>query len=310
MSGFELRGVRCGLPTIRSRGGFGCSCRVPHRRKVSLFGCIVWALGALLGAHSPVGAQSAQKPNRTAQTTQVEEIYVARSVRESRVAPTEFCAQAKTGFNSDSFEYRYTLRSIATRASDGRMVNANIRRIGAGHGCFGRTADPAILNFYLDLNLGKTAFRGTGACRQTKSDFPERGLIVWRCFLNLSDPLGQYVGGQLTSNTITSLKDVGVETDPPGYTQSSIATIRLWKTRRMLRRPSWAVRLYAPSRRSPDGRRAGQLISNREKRYGGAGDADPIFASVWHERPPRDRVHCAAPSVRRCNSAAYDPARP
>jgi len=121
----------------------------------------------------------------------------------------------------------------AARAADGptRATDANIKPIGSGHGCFGRTADPAIINFYLDLHLGNTALRGIGDCRQAKSDFPERGLIAWRCFLNLSDPLGRYVGGQLTTNTIKSLKDVGLETDPPGYTQASIATIRLWKKR-------------------------------------------------------------------------------
>jgi hypothetical protein len=207
-------------------------CRVPHWRKINLLRCTVWTLGALLGTHSPIGAQIPTRGNRPGPTAQAEEIYVARSVRESRVAPAEFCAQSKTGFKADLFEDQYTLRSIATSASDGRMVNANVRTIGEGHACFGRTADPAILNFYLDLHLGKTALRGTGDCRQTKSDFPERGLVVWRCFVDLSDPLGRYVGGQLTSNTITSLNDLGVETNPPGYTQSSIATIRLWKARR------------------------------------------------------------------------------
>jgi hypothetical protein len=46
-----------------------------------------------------------------------------------------------------------------------------------------------------------------------------------------SDPLGRYVGGQLTFNTIRSLRNVGLETDPPGNTQPSMTTIRLWKKR-------------------------------------------------------------------------------
>jgi hypothetical protein len=198
---------------------------------VNAFGCMLWALVALLGTQSLARAQNTQKAGQTGQPAQVEEIYIARSVRESRVAPTEYCAQAKTGFNSDYFEDQYTFRSTATRASDGRMVDANIKTIGSGHGCYGRTADPAILNFYLDLQLGHTALRGIGDCRLAKSDFPERGLIALHCFLNLSDPLGRYVGGQLTTNSIKSLKDIGLETDPLGYTQPSIATIRLWKKR-------------------------------------------------------------------------------
>lgn len=207
------------------------SCRVSHWINVNAFGCMLWALGVLPGTQSLARAQNTQKAGRTAQAAQVEEIYIARSVRESRVAPTEYCAQAKTGFNSDYFEDQYTFRSTATRASDGRMVDANIKAIGSGHACFGRTVDPAILNFYLELQLGRIALRGIGDCRQSKSDFPERGLIALHCFLNLSDPLGRYVGGQLTTNSIKSLKDVGLETDPLGYTQPSIATIRLWKKR-------------------------------------------------------------------------------
>lgn len=184
---------------------------------------IIWALGALLGTQSLAQAQNTQKDRPAA-----EEIYVVRSVRESRIAPTDFCAQAKTGFNS-TFEDHYTLRSTATRSSDGRMVDTNVKTIGTVHGCIGPTADPAILNVYLDVVLGRTAFSGTGDCRQTKSDFPERGLSEFHCFLNLSDPLGHYVGGLLTSSSMTSLKSLGAETDPPGYTQTSIATIPLWR---------------------------------------------------------------------------------
>jgi hypothetical protein len=76
--------------------------------------------------------------------------------RESRIVPTEFCAQAKVGFKS-TVEDQYTFRSTATRTSDGRMVDTNVKTIGSGHGCIGQTADRAIDNFYLDLQLGKTA---------------------------------------------------------------------------------------------------------------------------------------------------------
>jgi hypothetical protein len=212
------------------------SCRVSHDTRVIIV-CILYTVSALLGTHPLLSAQSTQKSKGTTKLTEPEEIYVARSVRESRVAPTAFCAHTKTGFQSDAFEDQYTLRSIATRTSDGRMVNANITKIGSGHACFGRTAHPAILNFYLELHLGKAMLTGIGECRSMKSGFPEQCLTAWHCFLDLLDPLGEYVGGQLTSNTITSRKDLGMETDPPGYTQSSIATIRLWKRRAQRQEP-------------------------------------------------------------------------
>jgi hypothetical protein len=78
------------------------SYRVLHWMNVNAFGCLLWPFGDLLGTQSLACAQNAQKAGSTAQTTQVEEIYVARSVRESRSAPTEFCAQAKTGLTPRS----------------------------------------------------------------------------------------------------------------------------------------------------------------------------------------------------------------
>ena len=89
------------------------------------------------------------------------------------------------------------------------MLDSDVKTIGSGRGCFGKTSDPAVTNFYLELHLGNTVLKGIGDCRTTKSNFPEAGVNVARCFLNLSDPLGRYVGGQLTTNTIWSLKNLG-----------------------------------------------------------------------------------------------------
>jgi len=202
---------------------------LPHWMNANAFACMLWALGALLGTQSLASAQNAKEARRT-QPAEVEEIYIARSIFESSVAPTEFCAQARTGFNSTT-EDQFSFRATASRTSDGRMLDTNVKKIGSGHGCTGPTADPAVFNFYLELLLGNTALKGIGDCRLTKSDFPERGLRVVRCFLDLSDPLGRYVGGQLTTNTMGSLKVLGANSDPPGYVQPSIATIRLWKKR-------------------------------------------------------------------------------
>jgi hypothetical protein len=38
-----------------------------------------------------------------------------------------------------------------------------------------------------------------------------------------------YLGGLLTTNTMTSQAALGGDTNPPGYTQASIATLRLWR---------------------------------------------------------------------------------
>jgi hypothetical protein len=190
---------------------------------------MLWRLGILIVAVVAVEAQSPQTPRRGSSETRVEEIYIARSVNESRTAPTEFCAPARTGIADPVAEGRYSFRSISINASDGRVLDTNIRPIGSGHGCFGPTAG-GIRKIYGELIIGSKTFKGTGECRQ-KSDFPERGINEFHCSADLSSPDDQYVGGLLTTSSISSLKDAGLETDPPGYTQSSIATIRFWKKR-------------------------------------------------------------------------------
>ena len=161
----------------------------------------------------------------------VEEIYVARSVRESRETPTEFCSKARSGVSDAASEDQYSLRSVATRTSDGRVLDANVTTIGSIHACFGRTSNPAVAEFYGDILLGRTAMKGFGECQLAKSDFPEQGLSVFRCFLELSNLPDDYVGGQLTTNTMNSRKLLGTDSEPTGFTQSSIATIRLWRKR-------------------------------------------------------------------------------
>src|SRR5918993_2980992 len=96
--------------------------------KVRIARCSLWLLGSLLASPTPVRAQ-------------VEEIYIARSVRESRVDPTDFCALARTGFTS-IYEDRYSFRSTSTRPSDGLMTSANLKTMATGHACVGQKTDP------------------------------------------------------------------------------------------------------------------------------------------------------------------------
>ena len=70
------------------------SCRFLPRTQMNVFDCMIWVVGLLL-LIATVEAQSPQASRRVA--SQAEEIYVVRSVNESRIAPTEFCAPARTG---------------------------------------------------------------------------------------------------------------------------------------------------------------------------------------------------------------------
>jgi hypothetical protein len=152
-------------------------------------------------------------------------------VQLSRGEPTDFCAPSKTTFSDVQYETRYTLAAVATRADSGLVADTQSKQVGSAHACVGATSDPALLNFYLEGQVSGIAFTAVGKCALLQSDFPEAGLRLGHCFLNLSALPEPYIGGFLTSNTMFSRNANGAQSDPPGYVQPSIATIRLWKRR-------------------------------------------------------------------------------
>jgi hypothetical protein len=191
------------------------------------------AFGVLIGScSSTVSSRSGEAAAAGKESGQgVEDIYVVRSVRQSRIPATKFCDQARTGFENLRSEDEYVFRSISTRASDGLVVDASVQTVGRAHACFGPTSDPEIIDFYGEGELGGVSFAGRGDCRPTP-DQPESRLTWSRCFLDLTKLPQPYLRGRLTSNTVGSPDSlIGEKTDPPGYVQSSIATVRLWKRR-------------------------------------------------------------------------------
>jgi len=111
------------------------------------------------------------------------------------------------------------------------VTDPNVRTVGTLRACFGPTDDPALFNFYAEGTLGKVSFQGRGECRTPKGDYPEPGVYIHRCFLDIANLPAGYIGGHLTTNTVTSKQSIGLTSDPPGYVQPSIATIRLWRQR-------------------------------------------------------------------------------
>lgn len=188
------------------------------------FTCALTTLAPSCAWSQDRGATSTRRP-------QVEDIYVAHAVRQSRITPTGFCDESRIGFGKALFEDHFVFRSIQTDPSDGRIVSADVQAIGNMHVCFGATADSATLNFYANGTLSSVPFVGKGECLTVKRDFPEHGITVMRCFLDLQGLPPNYIGGQLTSNTVLSRIAVGETSDPVGYTQPSIVTVRLWKHR-------------------------------------------------------------------------------
>lgn len=182
---------------------------------------------ALVATGVPSGAGEAPADPASAE---VEEIYILRSVRESRVQPApEACATARTKLAEPAWEDQYTFRSVTTHAGDGRVAENEVNTVGSIRACFGKTADPTVLELYGDAVINGIAAKAFGKCYTTKKNFPEAGINLFGCMFELFDLPAPYVGGQLTTNSLSSPKLFGTASEPQGYTQVSIATVRLWK---------------------------------------------------------------------------------
>lgn len=161
----------------------------------------------------------------------VEEIYVLRSVRETRAEPGPRCAPGASGLATPGWEDHYTFRSINVRSEDGRVIDTDVKPAGTIDACFGRTADPALFDFYGEFAVNGIAGKAHGKCHTLKNGFPEAGINLFGCMFALSEMPPPYTGGQLTTNSVSSKQLFGTQSDPPGYVSVSIATIRLWKPR-------------------------------------------------------------------------------
>jgi hypothetical protein len=188
----------------------------------------------LLGSITVIGlalpALAQQPIDKQNAAHELEEIYVAHSIRISNTAPpTAFCNSVP--FKSVAIlETYFTWSSVQTDVSDGRLSNPAVNTIGDIRGCFGSTPDPSFLNVYVEGTIAAIPFKGLGNC-QSRSGFPEKGVDQAWCFTILSGLPNNYVGGVLLNNEITSRNNIGDTSSPPGYLQSGLATFRLWKRR-------------------------------------------------------------------------------
>lgn len=188
---------------------------------------------AIIAACTALPACAARTRSASPQDSALEAIYVLRSIREQQPPTSDGCAASRTGFEPfpTDAERFFSFWSVRSRAEDGRVVDAKQARVAELRGCFGPTEDRARQNFFAEIELGAISFRGSGECLALGIDVPEAGLFPVRCQLVLSGLPAPFVGGLLTTNTITSKAPFGGDTDPSGYTQASMATIRLWKAR-------------------------------------------------------------------------------
>lgn len=183
-------------------------------------------IGVLLALSCAASAAVAQDLDVQASA---EEIFVLRSVHLSRVPPAAFCDSERTGNPTPLNEGEYEFRAVTTDDSSGLVTSASGPTVGRLKGCFGATQDPRVLSFYAEAIVHGIPWTGRGECQKTRSDFPEVGFALYVCHLDIAGLPDGYVGGQLSTNTVISRQPFGLQSDPPGYAQPSIATVRLWK---------------------------------------------------------------------------------
>jgi hypothetical protein len=189
------------------------------------------ALASIAGAVLMISACAASAGSAATSGDALEDIYVLRSIREQKAPVADWCASLKTAFEPflTDGERSFSFWSVRTQTEDGRIADVKHTRVAELRACFGPTQDRARQNFYAEIQLGEISFRGNGECLALMTDFPETGLFPVRCQLILSGLPHPYAGGLLTTNTMTSRAAFGGDTEPQGYTQASIATIRLWR---------------------------------------------------------------------------------
>ena len=185
---------------------------------------------AVAGCATSTGPSS----SRTADSAH-EDVYVLRSVREERTPNSTWCTSERAGFsgfqNGFHLDDRFSMWSVAVDTNDAHLTNSRVRRVGELRTCLGPTPDPRNFNFYIEGQLATlSSLSGSGACSSLRPNFPEQGIATWQCSISLRDLPTPYVGGVLISNTIVSKAVIGGETDPPGYIQSSVATVRVWRS--------------------------------------------------------------------------------
>jgi hypothetical protein len=188
-------------------------------------------LATLVACSTPRGSPEARDERSLSDGAPgVEDIYILRSLREERSVPGPFCDAKKTGFTA-AVQDRYSFKAVVTRVPDGKVMDARMHDAGTLQACFDGIPGVPDANFYAEGVMAGISAIGKGKCTAVAADFPEPGITSLRCFLVLSNLPPPYIAGVLTTNSVRSRQPLGDHTDPPGYIQPSIATIRLWRKR-------------------------------------------------------------------------------
>lgn len=155
-----------------------------------------------------------------------ERILVLRTVEDPRY-PVDAALCAAAPFQPINVRLGASAWTVQTRASDGLLVNDDVRFAGRVSAC-GRlatvtpfTAQPFLARF----TLADGEYTGVGTCTITSTDVPVPWLLLVTCSLRLvSFPQG-VLGGSMTSASVFNPYHL------PGFDTGSIWTLRIHDAR-------------------------------------------------------------------------------
>ena len=131
-------------------------------------------------------------------------VYQFRTEEDPEVTgAADFCATAPFPVNVKLNASEFSVR---TRASDGRMVNDDARRIGTALACAqltNFTFPPGLQqNFYARFELPDGTYTALGTCTLISNDVPVTGLVLAGCTLKLTEMPAGVKGGAAVSLSV------------------------------------------------------------------------------------------------------------
>lgn len=181
------------------------------------------ALAVLALAAAPAAPAAAQT---AAQTTDAEDIFILRTKRvESAPGPAPDCERAPFPVRQRDV---YQLYSMGGDAGTGLVTDPMAAPAHVFVACLGAFGEDGAFDMYSigDMNGG---YAGANRCVIEAANDPTPGSLLIHCSGRMETAPEGYVGGYMTSST---LAPAGGAEDVPGYTTTSIVTMRLWRAPR------------------------------------------------------------------------------
>jgi hypothetical protein len=167
----------------------------------------------------PVGAQDGPQQGEPGQHT-----LVFRSMED----PSVSSQPGQCPFAGANLFLGAILSSMQTRASDSRVVNETVHRIGTAAACGLITTalvPGAVVPFYIEFTLDRgEIFVAGGNCQAITNNVPSPGVVLAACALHVTQGPEDFVGGVATSMSIFNPARL------PGAGTGSFWTLRVYTT--------------------------------------------------------------------------------